>query len=304
MLAVAVRPPSWRVRLAAYVTTTKPRIMALLLLTTVAAFLVAARAHGLPAVTSLRVLVATIAGGGLAAGGASALNCYIDRDIDVVMARTRRRPLPAGTLSPAQVLHFGLMLSALSLAVLAAGANVMAALLALSGNIFYVVVYTLWLKRRTTQNIVLGGIAGAIPPLVGWAAAAGRVELPAVLMLVLIACWTPAHFWALALMLQRDYRRAGLPMLPAVHSAPHAARQIMIYTLLVLLVALLLYVLRTMGLLYLLAAIGLGAGLVAHAVSLLRAPKEVRRARALFLYSNVYLAALFAAMVLDRLIGA
>jgi len=292
----------WRTTGAAYIAVTKPRIMTLLLLTTIAALAVAAREHPLPAPALLRVLLATTVGGALASGGASALNCYIDRDIDLLMARTKRRPIPAGTLMPAQVLRFGLMLSALSLLVLLAFTTPLAALFALLGNIFYVGMYTMWLKRRTTQNIVLGGVAGAIPPLVGWAAVTGGIALAPVLMLVLIVLWTPAHFWALALTLRRDYTRAGVPMLPSVANQRHVALQILMYTLLTVAAALALYAAGAMGLLYLAAATLLGLWFVQRALRLLQRPDSPKHARALFMCSNYYLAALFMAMVMDRLV--
>ncbi len=288
-------------RLAAYITLTKPRIMILLLFTTLAALLVAVRQHPLPAETFVRVLFATMAGGALASGGAAALNCYIDRDIDQVMARTRRRGIPAGILSAAQVLRFGVGLSALSIAIMLIWTNVLAAALTLAGNLFYVVVYTRWLKRNTTQNIVIGGVAGAIPPLVGWSAVTGSLALPAILLFVTITYWTPAHFWSLALIVRRDYTRANVPMLPSVTSDAHARWQILVYSLLVVISSLLLYSAGAMGLGYLAVAIVLGAGFVGHALLLLT-KVTARQARRTFMYSNFYLAGLFGAMILDRLV--
>jgi protoheme IX farnesyltransferase len=288
--------------IAAYLALTKPRIMSLLLFTTLATLLVASRDHPLPVALFWRVLLATLVGGALASGGAAALNCYIDRDIDEVMARTRRRALPTGSLRPGEVLVFGLTLSALSVVVLATLTNLVAAALALLGNIFYVVVYTMWLKRSTTQNIVIGGVAGAIPPLVGWAAVTGGLALPAVLLFVLITYWTPAHFWALALLLRGDYRKARVPMLPSVASQAHARWQVLVYTLLVVIASLLLFAVHAMGLVYLIAALALGAGFLAHAIVLFRSG-TARSARRAFMFSNYYLAALFAAMILDRLVG-
>jgi protoheme IX farnesyltransferase len=287
--------------LAAYLALTKPRIMSLLLFTTLAAFLIALRQHPLPAWTALRLLLATVIGGALASGGAAALNCYIDRDIDDIMARTKRRPIPAGTVAPRQALVFGLALSALSLLVLGLFTNLLAMELALAGNLFYVVIYTLWLKRATTQNIVIGGAAGAIPPLVGWAAVTGSLALPALLLFVLITYWTPAHFWSLALLVRRDYSRAGIPMLPSVTSEAHARWQILLYTLLVVIASLLLFVVHAMGYLYLAAALVLGAGFVVHALQL-RVGGSARQARRTFMYSNYYLAGLFAVMIVDRLV--
>lgn len=287
--------------LGSYLRVTKPRIMSLLLFTTVASVLIAARQHPLPTLLLLRVLLATVVGGALASGGAAALNCYIDRDIDEVMARTRRRPLPAGILAPRAVLIFGLSLSVLSLLVLAVFTNLVAAGLALAGNVFYVVIYTMWLKRSTTQNIVIGGVAGAIPPLVGWAAVTGGLALPALLLFVIIVYWTPAHFWALALLVRGDYTRAHVPMLPSVVSQAHAQWQIVVYTLLVVIASLLLVAVHAMGAIYLVAALVLGGGFVAQAL-LLNSRSTARQARRTFMYSNYYLAALFAFMIVDRLL--
>lgn len=287
-------------QIAALVALTKPRIMSLLLFTTVAASLIAVREHPLPALTFWRILFGTILGGALASGGASVLNCYIDRDIDQVMARTKRRAIPAGIVGPRQVLTFGLTLSVLSIVVLLALTNPLAAVLALTGHLFYVGVYTLWLKRSTTQNIVIGGVAGAIPPLVGWAAVTGSLSLAAVLLFVIITYWTPAHFWALALVVRGEYARAGVPMLPSVVSRAHARWHILVYTLLVVIASLLLFAVHAMGVIYLVAAIALGCGFIAHAL-LLYMSGTARSARRAFMYSNLYLAALFGAMIIDRL---
>lgn len=230
------------------------------------------------------------------------MNCYIDRDIDVVMARTRRRPIPAGTLSPRQVFLFGVALSVLSLVVLISLTTPLAAVLALAGNVFYVVVYTMWLKRSTTQNIVIGGIAGAIPPLVGWAAITGSLALPAFLLFVIITYWTPAHFWSLALLVHGDYSRAQVPMLPSVTTRSHARWQIVAYSLLTVIASLLLYSVSAMGWVYLITALLLGAGFLAFTITTYRLG-SARLARRTFLYSNIYLAALFAAMIVDRLIS-
>ncbi len=288
-------------KLAGYVAVTKPRVMSLLLVTTLAALLIAARQYPLPALTFWRVLLATLVGGMFASGGAAALNCYIDRDIDVVMARTRRRAIPTGTLSPNEVLIFGLALSALSVVLLLTLTNPLAAALALAGNLYYVVIYTLWLKRTTPQNIVIGGVAGAIPPLVGWAAVTGSLALPALLLFVIITYWTPAHFWSLALLVRSDYSRAQVPMLPSVTSQAHARWQILIYALLLVISTLLLAAVHAMGTIYLIGAIFLGAALLGHALALAYLG-TARMARRTFIFSNLYLAALFAVMVIDRLV--
>lgn len=295
-------PPSLQTLLRAYYALTKPRIMLLLLITTLAALLIADRQYPVSGVTLIRLMLATLLGGGLASGGASALNSYIDRDIDEVMNRTCRRPIPAGTLSARHVLLFGLLLTILSAVVMFVFTNTLAALLTLAGNAFYVLIYTRWLKRTTTQNIVIGGIAGAIPPLVGWAAVTGSLALPALLLFVIVTYWTPAHFWALAILNRRDYARAHIPMLPSVTSERHATWHILIYTLLVVVSTLLLFISGDMGVFYLIAALGLGGGFLWQAMRLLR-HTSARYARNTFMYSNYYLAALFAAMVLDRVFG-
>jgi protoheme IX farnesyltransferase len=218
------------------------------------------------------------------------------------MARTRRRPIPTGTLTPRQVLVFGLALSLLSVAVLAVLTTPLAVLLAMAGNVFYVVIYTMWLKRSTTQNIVIGGIAGAIPPLVGWAAITNSFALPAFLLFVIITYWTPAHFWSLALLVHGDYSRAQVPMLPSVTTRAHARWQIVTYSLLTVIASLLLYCVGAMGWIYLAAALLLGAGFLTFTVSTYRMG-TARLARRTFLYSNIYLAALFASMIVDRLIS-
>jgi protoheme IX farnesyltransferase len=284
----------------AYASLTKPRIMTLLLTTTLAAALIALRAHPLPANDAARVLIATLLGGALASGGAAALNCYIDRDIDAVMNRTRRRALPVGLLQPQQVLTFGLILTLLSLAVMLSFVNPLATLLTLCGSLFYVVVYTVWLKRWTTQNIVIGGAAGAIPPLVGWSAVSNSLEAPAFVLFIIILLWTPAHFWALALVTRKDYAAAGVPMLPSVVGESKTKLQIMAYTLAVVAASLALLAVHAMGLIYFIAAVGLGLGFVYRAFDLFR-DRGHGAARRMFIYSNVYLALLFLSMVVDRL---
>lgn len=283
-----------------YAMLVKPRIMLLLLITTLAAVLIAAASRRLDHLETLRIVLLTLLGGALASGGASALNQFIDRDIDGLMARTSKRPLPAGRMSPRHVLIFGLALSALSLVVFAVSLNVLSALLALGGNLFYVVVYTCWLKRTTPQNIVIGGIAGAVPPLVGWAAVADTLSLPAILLFVIITLWTPPHFWSLSLLTQRDYTRAGIPMLPVVRGLDKTRVNILAYTIILVSFSLGLCATHAMGALYLVAAAALGGAFVWQASVLLR-DATIKRARSCFIYSNIYLALLFAAMVIDRL---
>ena len=276
-----------------YVALTKPRIMVLLLLTAAAGMLVGER--GVP---SAGLLAATLGGLALACGGASALNHVLDRDIDRHMSRTDRRPVASGRVAPERALEFGLALSAFSFVVLASFANVLAALLAVFGNLFYVLVYTRWLKRTTTQNIVVGGAAGAVPPVVGWAAATGNLALPALLLFLIVFYWTPPHFWALALLIKRDYEAAGVPMLPVVRGDRETARSIVRYALILVVVTLLPFAANTLGWVYLGAALVLGATFIGLSVALLRRTTPAR-ARRLFTFSLAYLALLFAAMAVD-----
>ncbi|HEV2458652.1 MAG TPA: heme o synthase [Ktedonobacterales bacterium] len=292
----AVASPSWRTTLAAYINLAKPHVTVLLLGTTLAAMVVAA--GGLP---SAGLVVATLVGGAMAAGSANAINCYWDRDIDQVMARTRTRALPARRVPEAHALVFGLALGVGSVAVMARFVNVLSAGLALAAILFYVVVYTMWLKRTTPQNIVIGGAAGAVPVLIGWAAVTGTIGLAAVWMFMVIFLWTPPHFWALSLLLKKDYERAGVPMLPVVAGEPETRRQIVLYTLLLIAATLVLFATQALGYFYLASAVLLGLGLLALALLLARKP-TLKSARTLFWCSNYYLALLFAAMVLDRVL--
>jgi heme o synthase len=285
----AARAGSWR----DYLTLTKPRIMVLLLITGAGGMIVGA--GGLP---SAGLALATLGGLALACGGASALNHVLDSDIDTRMARTARRPVAAGRVPPERALEFGLALSALSYVVLTSFVNVLAALLALAGNLFYVLVYTRWLKRSTPQNIVIGGAAGAVPPLVGWAAATGDLTLTALALFLIVFFWTPPHFWALALLIKRDYAEAGIPMLPVVRGERATARSIVRYSLVLVAITLLPVLGRTLGPVYLVSAAVLGLVFVGLAVALERQTTPVR-ARRLFSYSLAYLALLFVAMAID-----
>jgi protoheme IX farnesyltransferase len=285
-----------RERVAAYVQLMKPDIIVLLLITTLPAMVLAQ--GGIP---SAWLMAATLIGGTLAAGGANAVNCYLDRDIDEVMARTRRRPLPTRRIEPGRALEFGVALIAASFAWLALTVNVLAATLALSAAAFYVLVYTAWMKRSTPQNIVIGGAAGAVPALVGWAAVSGTVAAPAWVLFAIVFSWTPPHFWALALRHEGEYRAAGVPMLPAVHGAQRTASNIFLYSVVVVAVSLLLVPVAGLGPLYGSTAIVLGAVLLFHAGRLL-ASTDPKRAMALFRYSISYLAVLFAAAAVDRLV--
>jgi protoheme IX farnesyltransferase len=275
---------------------TKPAIMSLLLLTALGGMFLAEQ--GVP---PFGLLLTVLVGGAFASGGASALNHYFDRDIDELMRRTRRRPLPAHRVSTRAAIALGVVLNVLAFAVLWAGANLLAALLALSGTVFYIVVYTLWLKRTTTQNIVIGGAAGAIPPLVGWAAVSGSLALPAWLLFAIVFFWTPAHFWALALLIRDDYERASVPMLPVVRGDRATTVGILQYAAALLPLSILVFVVGAAGLLYLLSAVVLGAVFIWYAVRLARAGDLARRAlaRSAYLYSLLYLALLFVAIMVD-----
>jgi protoheme IX farnesyltransferase len=270
--------------------------MVLLLLTAAGGMFVGA--GGVP---SAGLLAATLGGLALACGGASALNHVLDRDIDVHMRRTDRRPVAAGRVTPERALEFGVALSALSFVVLASFVNVLAALLAVAGNLFYVVVYTRYLKRSTPQNIVIGGAAGAVPPLVGWAAATGNLTLPALFLFLIVFYWTPPHFWALALLIRRDYEAARIPMLPVVKGEAETARSIVRYTVVLIAISMLPVIWKTVGWLYLGAAVGLGAAFLILALSLRRETTPAR-ARRLFSFSLAYLALLFVAMAVDPIV--
>ena len=290
---VAAPPAPWR----DYVTLTKPRIMSLLLLTGAGGLVL-----GEGGVPSLGLTLATLGGLALACGGASALNHYLDRDIDKLMGeRTQARPVASGRVAPARALEFGLALLALSFVCLVVFANVLAAVLAIFGGAFYVLVYTRWLKRTTPQNIVIGGAAGAIPPVVGWAAATGNLTLPALLLFLIVFFWTPPHFWALALLIRRNYEAAGVPMLPVVRGDRETARAIVRYSVVMVAITLLPVLARTVGAVYLASALVLGALFLWLAVALARSTTPLA-ARRLFTYSLAYLALLFVALAVDPLV--
>jgi protoheme IX farnesyltransferase len=281
-----------------YVILTKPRIMSLLLVTGACGMVVGAR--GWPGTLSFATAMAGLA---LACGGASALNHVLDADIDRLMGkRTERRPVAAGRVPAPRALEFGLCLSALSFVLLASAVNVLTAALALVGNLFYVLVYTRYLKRSTPQNIVIGGAAGAVPPLVGWAAATGNLTLPALWLFLIVFFWTPPHFWALALLLKENYAAARVPMLPVVKGERKTVRQIVLYTTVLIGVSVLPFAWGTLGLGYLAGALLLGALFLAGALALARRPNG-RRAGLLFHYSLLYLALLFLAMAIDAVAG-
>ena len=278
----------------AYLRLTKPSIISLLLITTLAAMLVAAQ--GMP---PLLLVVATLLGGALSAGAANTFNCYIDRDIDQLMGRTSLRPIPSGAISPRHALVFGVVLTVLSTAMLGFFANWLAATLAFIGLLYYVFVYTCWLKRSTPSNIVIGGAAGAVPPLVGWAAVTGEVGLLAVYLFAVIFFWTPPHFWALALLIRREYEKARIPMLPIVRGEAETRQQILIYSLWLVVFTLSVVIFQEVGVFYLTAAVLLGGLFIYHATRLLR-EATLSAARGLFRFSILYLALLFAALVVDR----
>jgi heme o synthase len=285
-----------RERVSAYVALTKPRIIELLLVTTVPAMFLAAR--GVP---RLDLVLWTLVGGSLAAGAANAINCYIDRDIDLIMSRTRRRPLPAHQVDPENALVFGLILGVVAFAVMAFLTNLVAAFLTLLAMAFYVVVYTLLLKRSTPQNIVLGGAAGALPPIIGWAAVTGDIGLPALYLFAIVFYWTPPHFWALSLRLRRDYAAANVPMLPVTHGVPETTRQIALYSLMMVCLTLIFFVVARMGLVFLAGSLILGALFLLQAFAMWREGTDARAVR-LYKYSITYLTALFALIILDVLV--
>jgi protoheme IX farnesyltransferase len=275
------------------VTLTKPRIISLLLVTTIAPMFVA----GSPSWT---LVLAVFVGGYLMAGGANAVNMYMDRDIDDRMSRTRLRPIPSGRMQPREVLAFGVLLSTTATWLLAQAANVLTAALALAGFYFYVFVYTRWLKRSTPQNIVIGGAAGAFPPLVGWAAVTNRVDLLAIYLFLIVFYWTPPHFWALALLKQKDYGRAGVPMAPLVWGERETKRQMLWYTVILVPLTLLPYTFGVLGPIYLASAGVLGVMFLIDVVRVMRATEWTKPAWRLYKFSLLYLALLFAAMVVDR----
>jgi len=297
MLGVATlgKARSMREIVWAYVRLTKPRIIELLLVTTVPAMILAERGWPSPA-----LILATVVGGSLAAGGANAMNCYFDRDIDSIMTRTKGRPLPAGIIEPEKAAVFGLALGALGFLILQLWVNSLAAFLTLGAFAFYIVVYTLWLKRTTPLNIVVGGAAGAVPPLVGWAAVTGELSAAAFVLFAIVVVWTPPHFWALALNITSDYERAGVPMLPVVAGRRETERQILLHSFALVGVSLLLLFSDSVGYLYLSFALVLGALLIWYA-GRLWFQSSAQAAGAVFRYSIAYLALLFAAVALEGL---
>jgi protoheme IX farnesyltransferase len=303
LLTATVRTSSVRETFAAYVALTKPRIIELLLLTTLPVMFLAS--DGVP---SLSLVVFTLVGGTLSAGSANALNCVVDADIDARMRRTRRRPLARQTVTRRSALVFGLVLGVVSTVILAEQVNWQSALLALAANVFYVVGYTMWLKPRTTQNIVWGGAAGCFPTLIGWTAVQGSLAWPPVVLFLVVFFWTPPHFWALAMRYREDYAAAGVPMLPAVATAYTVARQILGYALVTMAMSLVLWPVAHTGAVYPMAAAVLGAIFVGKAALLLRRSRRsddlaVLQPMRLFHFSNLYLSLLFLAVALVPFTG-
>ncbi|RCJ18084.1 protoheme IX farnesyltransferase [Nostoc sp. ATCC 43529] len=280
-----------------YYQLTKPRIIPLLLITTAGSMWIAAKGQVDPL-----LLLVTLTGGTLAAASAQTINCIYDRDIDYDMERTRHRPMPSGKVQPRDALIFAIALATLSFTLLAVFANLLAAVLAFSGIVFYVLVYTHWLKRHSTQNIVIGGAAGAIPALVGWAAVTGTLSWAAWLIFAIVFLWTPPHFWALALMIRDDYAKVGIPMLPVVKGDTATVRQIWYYTLItVVATVLLVYPLGASGVFYAAIALSLGGLFIHKSWRLLQNPEDRTVARELFLYSISYMMLLCLGMVIDSL---
>lgn len=283
-------------RISDFYELSKPRIISLLLITTYAAMIMAQR--GIP---SLRVTFWTLLGGALAAASAGAFNCVLDRDIDRLMRRTRNRPLPAGRMTVRTALTFATTTCVLSFAIFYLGVNPLAAWLALAGNLYYVMIYTVWLKRTTPLNIVIGGAAGAVPPLVGWAAITDSVGMPALGLFAIIFLWTPPHFWALALMTETDYHKAQIPMLPNVAGVARTKVEILVYAIVLVLFSLALFPLHVMGPIYFAAAAVLGLVFLIDAIGTLRSEGYLWPRR-LFTYSLLYLALICVAMVTDRVL--
>ena len=290
-------PPRVRDKVAAYVALTKPRIIELLLVTTVPSMIVAA--GGFP---DMSLILYTLLGGALSAGGANAINCYVDRDIDQLMTRTRKRPLPQHKIHPKRALVFGTVLGIVAFLQLWATVNLLSGLLATAALLFYVFVYTIGMKRSTPQNIVIGGAAGAMPALIGWSAVTNTVELPALALFGIIFYWTPPHFWALSMRYEREYAAAGVPMMPVVYGREETTRHILLYSFMLFAMCLVFFSVGRMGMIYLASALALNAVFIGWALKLRRKP-TTRSAWGLFRFSIYYLALLFGAMAVDQLVA-
>jgi heme o synthase len=282
--------------LRTYLELTKLRIVLLLLFTTVTAMVIAD--EGIP---NLSILLPTIIGGALAAAGASAINQYLDRDLDAKMSRTSRRPIPSGRVAPVNALLFGLGLLAWSVLILGMWVNWLSAALAFIGGIYYVILYTVILKRNTVVNILIGGGAGAFPVLVGWAAVTGTLEFEAFILFAIVFYWTPPHSWALALLVNKDYTLANVPMMPVARGEEATRTQILFYSIQLLIITLLPAPFKMLGLLYMIVAVVLGAGLIRKSLLLIK-QADGAAARSMYKYSTAYLAFLFLAMMIDRLL--
>jgi protoheme IX farnesyltransferase len=294
--ASLARARPWYSSMRAYFALTKPHIIELLLVTTLPAMILAK--HRMPPAW---LILVTLVAGFLAAGGANAINCYVDRDIDEIMPRTRGRPLPQGLIEPRNALAFGVALGCASFVLFAVFVNLLSATLAITALLFYVFIYTLWLKRATPSNIVIGGAAGSFPPLIGWAAVTNQISIPALVLFAIIFVWTPPHFWALSLRYEKDYEAAGVPMLPVARGDDETRRQILLYSLILVPVTLLLVPVGVVGAVYGIAALALGGWFVLQALRLRRDPVN-RSPMRLFAYSISYLALLFGAMLIDQLL--
>lgn len=282
--------------LRGYIALTKPRIISLLVFTALGGMFLGAR--GVP---DPLLVILVLGGGALAAGGANALNHYLDRDIDGLMGRTAGRPIVSGNIPPQHAMWFGIALNVVAFIILGAFVNILSALLTLSATLFYVFVYTKALKRSTPQNIVIGGAAGAIPPMVGWVAVTGTLGLPALYMFAIVFFWTPPHFWALSLMIKDDYQRAGIPMLPVVAGVKNTKLYILLYTILLLALTLMFFTTRAVGWVYFGGSLALGIGFIYYAFRLMRRD-GIEGAKAAYLYSLAYLALLFLVIMVDSLV--
>ena len=292
---ITVRRPQSILR--SYVALTKPRIISLLVFTALGGMFLASGGTPDPLLT-----VIVLSGGAIAAGGANALNHYLDRDIDQLMSRTATRPVASGSIPPIHAMWFGITLNVFAFAILGWLVNPLSAVLTLSATLFYVFVYTMTLKRSTPQNIVIGGAAGAIPPMVGWVAVTGSLDLPALYMFAIVFFWTPPHFWALSLLIKDDYSEAGVPMLPVVAGISETKRSILLYTILLTALTAMFFTTRAVGWVYFVGALALGIGFVYSAYRLMRRP-GIEGAKSTYLYSLAYLALLFTLMMIDSMVG-
>ncbi|MCH2304522.1 MAG: heme o synthase [SAR202 cluster bacterium] len=279
-----------------YIKLTKPRIIPLLLITAIGGMLLGAKE-----IPNITTILTVLIGGSLASGGASSINQYLEHDIDTKMSRTNDRPIATGTIKPINALIFGIVLNIISLFVFIIYTNLLSGLLAIGATIFYVVIYTIILKRSTHQNIVIGGAAGAIPPIIGWTAVTGSIGIPALILFAIIFIWTPPHFWALSLILKDDYAAAKIPMLPVVHGIEKTKKEIFKYSILVFITTLTLIFAENIGMIYMIPAFVLGLFFIYLSWDLLKS-EEIKKAKSLFYYSMLYLSIIFIAIMIDSLI--